>query len=94
MTDSEVILRQHLKVFGRVQGVGFRYRAKYVANTLGVTGWVQNDWDGTVEMEVQGRMEQINRMLSLVNQGTYIQIEDIERTEIPLQESESGFHVR
>ena len=90
MTDSQGILRQHMKVFGRVQGVGFRY----VANTLGLTGWVRNDWDGTVELEVQGSIEGINRMLSLINQGTYIQIEDIERKEIPLEEFESGFHVR
>lgn len=94
MTDSQGILRQHMKVFGRVQGVGFRYRAKYVANTLGLTGWVRNDWDGTVELEVQRSIEGINRMLSLINQGTYIQIEDIERKEIPLEEFESGFHVR
>lgn len=94
MTDSGKILRQHMKISGRVQGVGFRYRAKYVASTLGLTGWVRNNWDGTVELEIQGSMEQMNRMLSLVNQGTYIQIEDIKRTEIPLEESESGFHVR
>lgn len=94
MTDSGKILRQHMKISGRVQGVGFRYRAKYVASTLGLTGWVRNNWDGTVELEIQGSMEQMNRMLSLVNQGTYIQIEDIKRTEIPLEESESGFYVR
>ena len=72
MTDSGKILRQHMKISGRVQGVGFRYRAKYVASTLGLTGWVRNNWDGTVELEIQGSMEQMNRMLSLVNQGTYI----------------------
>lgn len=50
-------IREHYVFFGRVQGVGFRYRAKYVANGLRITGWVRNDWDGTVEMEAQGTLE-------------------------------------
>lgn len=80
--------------FGRVQGVGFRYRAKYVANGLRITGWVRNDWDGTVEMEAQGTLEQLNQMLKLINQGTYIQVEDLRRKTIPLDREERGFHVR
>lgn len=88
------IIRQHMKISGHVQGVGFRYRARYVANSMGLTGWVKNEWDGTVEMEVQGTIEQLNQMLTLINQGTYIYIESIERREIPCQEHESGFHVR
>lgn len=90
----EKIIRQHMKILGHVQGVGFRYRAKYVAGGLGLIGWVRNDWDGSVEMEVQGTLEQINQMLKLVNQGTYIIIEGIERKEIPCKEHESGFHIR
>ena len=35
-------IREHYVFFGRVQGVGFRYRAKYVANGLRITGWVRN----------------------------------------------------
>ena len=88
------IIRQHMRISGRVQGVGFRYRAKYVAGGLGLTGWVRNDWDGSVELEVQGTLEQMNQMLKLINQGTYIMIEDVERKEIPRVVHESGFHVR
>ena len=88
------IIRQHMKISGRVQGVGFRYRAKYVASGLGLTGWVRNEWDGTVELEAQGTLEQINKMLTLVNQGTYIRIDELNRKNIPLDEYESGFHVR
>ena len=44
-----------MKVYGRVQGVGFRYSARYCALELGLAGWVRNEWDGSVEMEVQGR---------------------------------------
>lgn len=88
------IVRQHMKITGCVQGVGFRYRAKYAANGLGVTGWVRNEWDGTVEMEAQGTMEQLNQMLTRINQSSYIRIEWIDRREIPLEEHETGFHVR
>lgn len=89
------MVREHLQFFGRVQGVGFRYRAKYVAGQLGITGWVRNEWDGTVEMEAQGSSrEQINQMLHLINQGSFIQVEDIARTELPPDSGERGFHVR
>ena len=48
-------IRKHLIFSGRVQGVGFRYRAMNIAQMLGLTGWVKNRWDGKVEMEVQGK---------------------------------------
>lgn len=91
---NSTLIRQHLKISGHVQGVGFRYRANYAANGIGVTGWVRNEWDGTVEMEAQGTIEQINQMLTLINQSSYIIIDDINRKEIPLEEHETGFHIR
>lgn len=36
-------VRKHIVFHGRVQGVGFRYTAKYLANSLNLVGWVQND---------------------------------------------------
>ena len=44
-------IRRHIIFYGYVQGVGFRYRASYIANRFGVTGWVKNCIDGSVEME-------------------------------------------
>ncbi|MEE1305652.1 MAG: acylphosphatase [Agathobacter sp.] len=81
-------------IHGRVQGVGFRYRARYAAQGLRVTGWVRNEWDGTVEMEAQGTVEQINEMLRVINSGTYISMEGIDSREIPVDMEERGFHVR
>ena len=48
------MVRKHLYFSGQVQGVGFRYRSAWIAQSLGLTGWVSNLWDGRVEMEVQG----------------------------------------
>ena len=48
-------VRKHIFFYGRVQGVGFRYYAVQKANQLGLTGWVKNLYDGSVEMEVEGQ---------------------------------------
>ena len=92
--DAYSIIRKEIRFTGAVQGVGFRYRAKYAASGCGVTGWVKNEWDGSVIMEAQGTDEQINEMLKLINEGSYIRIDRMEYHEIPLDEKERGFHVR
>ena len=88
------MVRKHFRFTGRVQGVEYRYRAKYAANGMCITGWVKNEWDGSVEMEVQGTEEAIDRMLIMINSGDYIVIDNVESQDIPLLENESGFHVR
>lgn len=89
---SEV--RKHIVFHGRVQGVGFRYTAKYLAQSLELTGWVANEYDGTVVMEVQGRETLINKLLVGLNHGHYITIEWMDTKEIPLEEEEKGLRVR
>lgn len=88
------MVRRHYVISGNVQGVGFRYRASYAANSLGVTGWVKNEWDGTVEMEAQGEPELLNRMFKVILHNSMVVIEDIKTQEIPVDKSEYGFHVR
>ena len=86
-------VRKHIVFYGRVQGVGFRYTAKYLAQSLELTGWVRNDSEGTVTMEVQGREALINKLLVGLNSGRFISIEWVDREEIPLEE-ERGFTVK
>lgn len=83
------IERRSIVFHGRVQGVGFRYRAKYLASALSLTGWVKNEYDGTVSMEVQGDSRMIDRLLVQVNQGSYIQIDWIDSRIIPLEDERS-----
>ncbi len=61
--------RLRIKVFGVVQGVGFRWFTKRLADRLGVVGWVRNLPDGSVEIEAQGKPDQLEEFLAAVKQG-------------------------
>jgi acylphosphatase len=56
-------------VTGRVQGVSFRYYAERTARTLGVTGWVRNEPDGSVAAHLEGASEAVDAMLAWLHQG-------------------------
>ena len=87
------VVRKRMRFFGWVQGVGFRWRARNAAESLGCTGWVSNEFDGSVLMELQGTEEQIDRVILAVEQGRYVRIENMSVETIPLQD-DCGFHVR
>lgn len=64
------IIRAHIKVKGRVQGVGFRAHVEYYARQIGgITGWVRNvGWD-TVECIAEGERANVERLLDVIKQG-------------------------
>ncbi len=86
-------MRKSVVVTGWVQGVGFRWRAKTAAQALGVTGWVRNDFNGAVSMELQGAEEQIDAVLAAVERGAYVNIESLRAKSVPTVENETGFYV-
>ena len=88
------MIRRHITFYGSVQGVGFRYRARHAAALHGCTGWVRNEWDGSVTMEIQGTEAQIDAVILAIERGTYVRIENMESRTIPIDESERGFHTR
>ncbi len=88
------IIRQHIVFSGYVQGVGFRWRARQAANLYGCTGWVHNEWDGSVTMEIQGTQEQIDQVIMSIEQGRYIQIHSMSARTIPTEELERGFKTK
>ncbi|WP_285116039.1 acylphosphatase [Leifsonia sp. fls2-241-R2A-40a] len=63
------MIRKRAIVTGDVQGVGFRWSAREAAHRLGVTGWARNRADGSVEAEVEGEPEQVDRMLDWLRTG-------------------------
>ena len=91
---SPLVIRRALRVTGSVQGVGFRFRAVHAANAVGATGWVRNDRDGGVSMEIQGTEAQIDRVILAVERGTYVQIENLWAKTIPAIDGEYGFYVK
>ncbi len=91
---SENIIRKTFHFRGAVQGVGFRYRACYAAREAGVTGWVRNEFDGSVRMEIQGTEEQIDRVIQAIERGKYISIRQIRSMKIPVKEGEREFSIR
>lgn len=82
-------IRKHIVFYGRVQGVGFRYYAVNKANQLGLTGWVKNLPNGTVEMEVQGEKPLIDQLIIFLQNRTYIWIEKLDARSIPLLDDSS-----
>ena len=86
------MVRRHFIFYGSVQGVGFRYRARHAADLYRCTGWVKNEWDGSVSMELQGEEESIERVILAIEQGRYVYIENIDSRTVPVIE-ERGFAV-
>ena len=86
------MIRKHIIFTGSVQGVGFRYRARHAAELYGCTGWVRNEYDGSVVMVIQGTEEQINQVILAVERGTLVRIENMDVRNIPVVEDERGFH--
>lgn len=60
---------KHLRITGRVQGVGFRYSMFYAAQNYGITGWVRNCNDGSVEAVAQGETEQVDEFIAWAHKG-------------------------
>jgi acylphosphatase len=63
------LVRRHVVVHGRVQGVFFRDSTRRLALELGVGGWVRNRPDGTVEAVFEGDPDAVAKMLEFCNTG-------------------------
>ncbi|PIP68088.1 MAG: acylphosphatase [Candidatus Omnitrophica bacterium CG_4_9_14_0_2_um_filter_42_8] len=61
--------RLHVFYHGRVQGVGFRYSAQYLATNLGLGGWVKNLANGSVEIIAEGSEAEIKKFLDEISKG-------------------------
>ena len=86
-------IRIRAEFYGQVQGVGFRYTARHAAGALGLTGWVRNEYDGSVSAEVQGDRAVIQEWLRVIQSGRYIEISHIDMNEIATIDDERSFRV-
>lgn len=78
---------------GRVQGVGFRWACAAAAEPLEITGWVRNQPDATVLLEIQGEQRDIDAFLSAIDQRMASHIRSTSIHQIPPQEGETAFRI-
>lgn len=79
---------------GLVQGVGYRWWAQNWASQIGVSGWVRNCDDGSVEVYACGSREQLDEFSMRLRQGPrFSDVRHVEEQEAPLLQS-SGFSIR
>lgn len=74
-------------VFGIVQGVGFRYTTKAIADNMGIKGIVRNQNDGTVYIEAQGNSLLLSQFISSIKtpKNPFAKVTKIEVSEIPVK---------
>lgn len=86
-------IRKRITFYGWVQGVGFRYRAYHAAGQVGATGWVKNNADDSVTMEIQGTESQIDQVILMIERGTYVRIENMKCQTLPPDQEERSFRI-
>lgn len=67
-------VRVHVIVHGKVQGVCYRIETQRTAKRIGVTGWVKNREDGTVEAIFEGEKEQVNQAIEWCRNGPALSV--------------------
>ena len=84
MTSTEKVTQaRRFVVRGRVQGVGFRWFVEREAHVLGVSGWVRNNADGSVEVLAQGTRDQLLGLRSRLRQGPRAaRVDEVEESEV------------
>jgi acylphosphatase len=91
---SAILRRVQVRYQGQVQGVGFRYTARDLAQGLGVVGGVENCGDGSVRLVAEGPEDVVKRLLLQIRVsrlGAYIVDERVEWTDA---QGLSGFYYR
>jgi acylphosphatase len=90
MAREQAVAELHVRIYGTVQGVGFRWFVRERARRLGLSGWVRNMVDGSVEVAAAGDEQQVELLRSELQRGPsgaiVKQIEDLETSlEAPME---------
>lgn len=86
--------RRELVYSGHVQGVGFRYTARRIAQGYKVVGFVRNLWDGRVQIVVEGQAQEIGAFLGEIETRMGGYIRDVTESKLPSTGEFSGFEIR
>ena len=88
------VVRTRVVFHGYVQGVGFRYTTRLLANGYAVSGWVMNLPDGSVELEAQGEEAEVARFLAVLRREMRDHVSRDEAAARPVVDGEAGFAIR
>jgi acylphosphatase len=87
--------RFFVQVRGRVQGVGFRFFTRRLAEKFDLCGWVRNAGDGCVELEVEGEPDALESFIDRLREGpSSSHISALNLSELPSAGLEKGFEIR
>ena len=90
-----MIVRRRAIYNGKVQGVGFRFFCLKAAEEHGVSGWVRNLPDGSVELEAQGEASTVERFLQhAASAHPWAKVNRWEAREARLQKDENEFRIK
>lgn len=86
----------HAKIMitGKVQGVGFRGGALHKAKQLGLNGWVKNNQNGGVEIEVEGSENEVGTFIDWCHEGTMLSRVDGVKTSVGELKKYINFSIR
>jgi len=86
-------IREYVVFSGKVQNVGFRREVYLLAAKLGLTGWVKNNEQGSVEAEIQGEELRIRFLINFMSSLRRAKVYKVESKIIDLKLEETGFEI-
>lgn len=91
---AEAVHHETVYFSGHVQGVGFRYTVLQIAREFEVAGYVRNLIDGRVQLEAEGRAEEIDAFVAAIEERMHGYVRKIERAAGERTRQFAGFAIR